>query len=302
MTQRTIAALFATVAFLGIGLQPVAAQGTFTTDESGVARLADGRPDLQGVWDFRSTVPFERRDPEAEQAREDARTSLIADPPDGRLPPLMPATEHQVGSYAEAYLPAERPIRYRGGDAYANGPEDRGLAERCILGFISGPPVRPGGYNQNLQVFQTSDHVVIYNEMVHNARVVPLDGRPHLPDDIRQWTGDSRGYWDGDTLVIESTNFSDKVGGFNVSSTSALGDGRALHLTECLQRRDAVTLEYEFTVTHPNVFTRPFTSVVPMTKSDLRIFEYACHEGNYGLAQILLGTRMEERSATETVK
>ena len=337
MTQRINAALFATVAAVGIGLQPVAAQGTSTTDESGVARLADGRPDLQGVWDFRSTVPFERRDPAAEQARaaaratararketqvpvlvgteaynqfwydarstrEDARTSLIVDPPNGRLPPLVPATEHQVGSYAEAYLPAERPIRYRGGGAYANGPEDRGLAERCILGFNSGPPVRPGGYNQNMQVFQTSDHVVIYNEMVHNARVVPLDGRPHLPDDIRQWAGDSRGYWDGDTLVIESTNFSDKVGGFNDSSTSALGNGRALHLTERLRRLDAVTLEYEFTVTHPEVFTRPFTAVVPMTKSDLQIFEYACHEGNYGLAQILLGTRMEERSATETDK
>ena len=337
MTQRTIAALFATVASVGIGLEPVAAQGTSTTDESGVARLADGRPDLQGVWDFRSTVPLERRDPEQARAaaaaraaaratdavqvpvlvgtvaynqfwyderstREDARTSLIVDPPDGRLPPLVPAMDRQVGSFAEAYLPAERPIRYLGGGAYANGPEDRGLSERCILGLNSGPPIRPGAYNQNLLVFQTSDHVVIYNEMVHNARIVPLDGRPHLPDGIRQWVGDSRGHWDGDTLVIESTNFSGKVAGFNDSMTSALGNGRALHLTERLRRRDANTLEYEFTVTHPEVFTRPFTAVVPMTKSDLQIYEYACHEGNHGLAQILSGTRMEERTARETVK
>ena len=225
-----------------------------------------------------------------------------SDPPDGRLPPLAPGVVRQVGSFADAYLPAERPIRYRGGGAYPNGYEDRGLGERCILGLNAGPPVSPGVYNQNLQVFQTSDHVVIYNEMVHDARVIPLDGRPHLPDDIRQWHGDSRGYWDGDTLVIESTNFSDKVGGFDDSPTSAMGNGRALHLTERLRRRDAMTLEYEYTVDNPETFTRPFTVMIPMLKSDSGIFEYACHEGNYGLAQILSTARTEELEAAKASK
>jgi hypothetical protein len=335
MRNQPFIALFVSIGSMTVALPPVAAQEPPAIDRSAVPCLADGRPDLQGVWDFRSNVPFERRDEDraraaaqaAVQQREEARadgrvrdedleeynrfwyddrvtnqderTSLIVDPPNGKLPRLVPDTERQVGSYKRAHLPAERPIRYRGGGAYPNGPEDRGLAERCILGFNSGPPIRPGGYNQNLQVFQTSDYVVIYNEMVHNARVVPLDGRPHLPDDIRQWTGDSRGYWSGDTLIIESTNFSDKVAGFDASATSALGNGRALHLTERLRRLDAITLEYEVTVTHPEVFRRPFTAMIPMTKSGLQIFEYACHEGNYALTQILSGTRMEELNASQ---
>ena len=328
MKKHLFVALFLAVMCVAVWPRPVNAQSdSSTTDPSAVPRLADGRPDLQGVWDFRSTVPLQRReqrdeskiraarqadDPRNENVPaynafwldsgasvEDERTSLIVDPPDGKLPPLAPGAARQVGSYQAAHLPAERPIRYRGGGTYPNSYEDRGLAERCILGFNSGPPVIPGGYNQNLQVFQTSDHVVIYNEMVHNARIVPLDGRPRLPDSIRQWVGDSRGYWDGDTLVIESTNFTDKTSGFDDGMTSGMGDGTALYLTERLRRVDANTLEYEFTLDDRQTFSRPFTAMLPMAKSDSLIYEFACHEGNYGLRDILAGARVEELRMVE---
>ena len=232
---------------------------------------------------------------------EDGRTSLIVNPPDGRLPPLAPGALRQVGSYV-ADLPSERPIRYRGGGIVPDGPEDRGLAERCLVGFNTGPPIIPGAYNQNIQVFQTADHVVIYNEMVHDSRIVALDGSPHLPDGIRQWMGNSRGHWDGDTLVIESTNFSNRTLSFNDSLTSGMGTGTTLHLTERLHRVDAHTLEYEFTVNDPSTFTRPFTGMIPMTKNDGLVFEFACHEGNYGLLNILRGVRQEELAAADVVK
>ena len=225
---------------------------------------------------------------------EDDRASLIEEPADGRLPPVVPGAGRQVGSFMKSFLPAERPIRYRGGGAYPNGPEDRGLAERCLIGFNTGPPILPGAYNQNLQIFQTADHVVIYNEMVHDARIIPLGGHPHVPDAIRQWMGDSQGYWDGDTLVIESTNFTEKTAGFNDSLTTGIGDGKALHLTERLRLRNADTLEYEFAVNDPATFTAAFTGMIPMAKSDSLIFEYACHEGNYALHDILAGARVEE--------
>ena len=314
---------------------PPPATAQLGSDRSGVPRRADGRPDLEGVWDFRSIIPLERpveaADPPAQQdtvaieeqadsapttrgvgaynafwsdgpgVTEDGRTSLIVDPPDGRLPPLVPGVFRQIGSYT-ADLPGERPIRYRGGGIHPDGYEDRGLAERCLVGFNSGPPIIPGAYNQNIQVFQSTDHVVLFNEMVHDARVVPLDGQPHLPDGIRQWMGDSRGHWEGDTLVIESTNFSDRTVSFNDSLTSGMGIGTTLHLTERLRRVDADTLEYEFTVDDPSTFTRPFTGMIPMMKNDGRVFEYACHEGNYGLTCILTGARLEERAAADAVK
>src|SRR5262245_4067216 len=271
---------------------PASAQNASSTaDQSAAPRRADGRPDLQGVWDFRSVTPLQRpeelRDKvwltaeeaavlEQQAVKADAaevfpapagttgsynnfwmdskantrprRTSIIVDPPDGRLPPIAPGASRQVGSYWEHWTPGERPVRYRGGGLYPAGPEDRGLAERCLVGYNSGPPLLPGGYNQNVQIFQTSDHVVILNEMVHDARIVPLDGRPHVSDSIRQWMGDSRGRWEGDTLVIESTNFTDKTAAFNDSPMSGMGTGTTLHLTERLRRTDAETLEYEFTV------------------------------------------------------
>jgi hypothetical protein len=177
-----------------------------------------------------------------------------------------------------------------GADSY----EDRGLAERCLLGFNSGPPIVPAGYNQNIQIFQTPDHVVILHEMVHDARVVPLDGRGHLSDGVRQWMGDSRGYWDGDVLVVETTNFTDKTASFNPSVATGAGTGTSLHLTERFSLADDDTLRYEFTVNDPTTFTQPFTAILPMKRGE-GMYEYACHEGNYGLSNILSGARQEER-------
>ncbi len=309
-------------------------------------RLADGKPDLQGVWDFRTLTPLERPESQADQAaltaeevaeldaqsaareaaafaqtevREeplpvggdvgaynsywvdqgasvvhDQRTSLIVDPPTGRLPELRPGVEMATLSLG-ADLPGTRPVRVRAAGIGADSWHDRGLAERCLLGFNSGPPIVPAGYNQNIQIFQTSDHVVILNEMVHDARVIPLDGRDPLPESIRQWMGDSRGHWDGDPLGVESPNFTDKTASFNPSVVQAAGTGSTLRLTERFRRLADDTLLYEYTVNDPDTFTRPFTAVLPMKRGDL-MFEYACHEGNYGLPNMLAGARVEEAS------
>ena len=222
---------------------------------------------------------------------EDRRTSLIVDPPDGRLPARRAGALEQIGSAGED-LPGFRPVRYRAGGIGADGPEDRGLGERCLLGFNSGPPLIPSAYNNNIQVFQTPTHVVIHHEMVHDTRIVPLDWRPHLPDAIRQWMGDARGRWEGDTLVVETTNFTDKTASFLPAITSAVGTGATLTLTERFTRVDRDTLLYEYTVDDPTVFTRGFSAAIPMRRSELPVYEYACHEGNRGLANILLGARL----------
>ena len=148
--------------------------------------------------------------------------------------------------------------------------------------------MNPSAYNNNVQLLQTPDVVVILNEMVHNARVVPLDGRPHLPDGVSQWVGDSRGRWEGDTLVVETTNF--------IRETSFRGSSKNLHLVERFTRADADTLLYEFMVTDPAMWTQPWTAVVPMKASALPLFEYACHEGNYGMTNLLLGSRAQEKA------
>ena len=224
---------------------------------------------------------------------EDRRTSLIVDPSSGRVPDLQPGALRQIGSLQED-LPGERPVRYRTGGIGADGPEDRGVAARCILGFNSGPPILPGAYNQNLQLFQTRDHVAILTEMVHETRIIPLDGRPHLAGTVRQWLGDGRGYWDGDTLVVETTNFNDLVPSFNAGFFVALGTGTTLHLTERFTRVDEETLRYEFTVDDPETFTQSITGVLQMQKGEVPLFEYACHEGNYGMVNLLSGARMAE--------
>jgi hypothetical protein len=151
----------------------------------------------------------------------------------------------------------------------------------------------PSGYNNNMQLFQTPDHVVVVNEMVHDARIIPLDGRPHL-DGIRQWMGDARGHWDGDTLVVESRNYTGKTSSFDPGATGSFGSGETLHLTERFTRVDEDTLLYEYTVNDPATFSRPFTVALPMRKLDMPVFEYACHEGNYGLLNILRGARADE--------
>ena len=299
-----------------------------------------GAPDLQGIWDFRSLTPMERPGNLAgkeqfttQEAAEFAqqtirrqsrdldtsgrvvpyndfwfdegtkvttqRTSLIVDPPDGKVPALAPNAKRQVGSLEEN-RPSDLPIRYRVGGRGYDGPEDRGLAERCLIGYSSGPPMLPGGYNQNVQLFQTSDHVVIVNEMVHDARIIPLNGRPHLPSDLRQWMGDSRGRWDGDTLVVETTNFTSKTASFNPTVTSAIGTGETLHLTERFTRVDARTIRYEYTVNDPATFTKPITAVIYLRKSEEQMFEYACHEGNYGLLNSLRGARAAESVSRES--
>ena len=302
-------------------------------------RTAWGAPDLGGVWDFRTITPLERPDEFADKevltaeesaAREaravernvdrppppgstggynrfwvdtpsfadNTRTSLIEDPPDGKLPALRPDAPDQEGSLA-VDLPATRPIRYRVGGSGVDGPEDRGLAERCLLGFANGPPLLPGGYNQNIQVFQTTDHVVILNEMVHDPRIVPLDGRAHIPDGIDQWNGDARGRWEGDTLVVESRNFSDKRESYSPGVARAVGTGATLRLTERFTRVSDDTLRYEYTVDDPTTFSRPFTAVIPLRRSEVPIFEYACHEGNYGMLNILRGAREDEAALAD---
>jgi hypothetical protein len=288
----------------------------------GQSRTPEGQPDLQGVWSFATLTPLERpgqlagksvlTDQEAatfeketlDRTNADRRpegtdadvalaynnawydrgtkvvgtkqTSLVTDPPDGRIPALTPEGQKKADARADAR-------RQRGP---ADGPEDRSLAERCLL-FGAGPPMVPGPYNNNVQLLQSRDHVVILNEMIHDARIVPLRGGPHLPAQIRRWQGDPRGHWEGDTLVVDTTNFSDR--------TNFRGADENLHLVERFKRIDADTLLYEFTVDDPTAFTTRWTGTIPMTRSAEPLYEYACHEGNYAMGGILRGARAQEK-------
>jgi hypothetical protein len=152
----------------------------------------------------------------------------------------------------------------------------------------------PGFYNHNYQILQTPGYVVLYVEMIHDARIIPVDGRPHLGQNIRQWLGDSRGRWEGKTLVVETTNFTDRV---NDRGLTVFGTGKNVRLVERFTRVDAQTIDYQFTVDDPAVFTKPWTAAIPMTKIQGPLFEYACHEGNYGLPAILSGARIQEKAA-----
>jgi hypothetical protein len=206
------------------------------------------------------------------------QTSLVVDPPDGRIPPQT--AEAQQKAAARAAERRQHP---------ADDPEDRSLGERC-LSFNAGPPMLTGPYNNYVQIFERGDTVIIFNEMIHDARLVPVDRngpQPHAPASIRRWQGDSRAHWDGETLVVDTTNFTDK--------TSFRGTDENLHLVERFTRVDADTLLYEFTIDDPTAFARPWTVSLPMTRTTDRIYEYACHEGNYALANILRGARDEER-------
>lgn len=221
------------------------------------------------------------------------RTSQIVYPSNGQLPDVLPgAPRGQSGFLADAS--GQRPVRTGSGGIGKDGPEDRGLPERCIVGLNGLPPYRPSRYNNNLQIVQNRDHVVIMSEMLHNARVIPLIDRPLLPDTIEQWTGDSRGYWDGDTLVVETRNFS-----FYTASFSSIGTGRDKVLTERLTRLDFDSLQYEWTLEDPSTFADKITAILPMAKVAGQIYEYACQEGNYGLLNILRGARVEEQRVAQ---
>ena len=207
------------------------------------------------------------------------RTSLIVDPPEGKIPPLTPASEVKQAAIREARQGVTFHQPTPGGGVEDLGPG--GLQLRCITGFNAGPPMTPGAYNNNVQVFQTAEYVALLNEMNHNFRIIPLDGRAHV--DLRQWTGDSRGHWEGETLVVETTTF--------LRETSfVLGQSDAhLHLVERFTRVSPETLMYEATIDDPTVWSRPWTFQIPMQLNDQPLYEYACHEGNYGLTNILAG-------------
>jgi hypothetical protein len=290
-----------------------------------------GHPDLQGVWDYRTITPLERpsalsgkqfltdeeaaifeREENRRQNRdlidpakgglqyppggvvpynefwydrgnsvvESKRTSLIVDPPDGRLPPLT--AEGQKRADASAAEERETQLGHPRAESY----EDRPLSERCILSAGT-LPILPGPYNNNVQLIQNAGYVAILNEMIHDHRIVPLDGRPHLAQNIRQWLGDSRGHWEGDTLVVDTTNFSPKF--------DFRGAGPSLHVVERFTRVAADTLRYEFTVDDPTIWTRSWTAVILMKKSSELIYEYACHEGNFALKNVLNGARALEK-------
>jgi hypothetical protein len=297
-------------------------------------RTSDGQPDLQGVWDFRTITPLERskelgtkafftaeeaaKYEQEENRRQNRdlvdpkqggslyppggvvpynefwydrgdkivgtkRTSLIVDPPDGRLPPRTPEGQKK----AEARAIALRNDQL--GLPLADSWEDRPLQERCLMGFNAGPPMIPGAYNNNVQLLQTPKHVVILNEMVHSARIIPLDAGPH--GSIPQWSGDSRGHWEGNTLVVDTINFK--------RETSLEGSSANTHLIERFTRAGENTLLYEFTVDDPSTWTRPWSAVIPMSKGQDPILEYACHEGNYAMEGILAGARKREAQAAK---
>ncbi len=221
------------------------------------------------------------------------RTSHIVYPENGRLPPLTEGAVLPQGVYGGATTDGTRPVRLEAGGIGTDGPEDRGLSERCINGFNAGPPFTPSLYNNNVQIVQSKNTAVLIIEMVHDARVVPIfdsaDAADPLDDNIRLWTGDSRGYWDGDTLVVVTRNFNGLSASFEEVGTSY-----DKVLTEKFTRTDAATVDYEFTVDDPMTYTDKFTAIVSMTKVAGQIYEYACHEGNYGMMNILRGARIQE--------
>jgi len=281
-------------------------------------RTPDGHPDLQGIYTNSSITPLERPKelgakefyteqeaaevqkralvpaPIAERSGTEAhyeftqfgldrtqsqiafslRTSMIIGP-EGRVPPLTPEAQQRN---------AQRAALAKGHEF--DGPENRTIQERCIIWANEGPPMLPAGYNNYLQIVQTPAYVVIMQEMIHDARIIPLDGRPHAAPNIRKWLGDSRGRWEGDTLVVDTTNFTDK--------TNFRGSRENLHVVERFTRVDEKTVRYEFTVDDPATWTKPWSAEMPLARDKGPIFEYACHEANYGFANNLKGARALE--------
>ena len=302
---------------------PVSGQSSGTDTGNRHANVAPtpwGDPDLQGTWDFRTITPLERpsefmgreflskeevaalnedaatrasserrgqltvqRDLDLaydqfwwDRGTSDGRTSLIIDPSDGRIPFTSAGRERIDARMAQRERPAQ-------------GPEDRSPGERCVHHTKAGPPMSAGGYNNHLRLLQTADYVVIVTEQIHDARIIPMDGRPQIAEHIRQWMGSSRGRWEGDVLVVETTHFNGKA--------SYQGSSEYFHLVERFNRVAADTIQYTYTVTDPAIYTRPWTASLGMKPLDGEMFEFACHEGNYGMFGILSGARAEEKGA-----
>jgi hypothetical protein len=234
-------------------------------------------------WDWGSKIAKTRQ------------TSLIMDPPDGKVPPYTPEAQRRIAANAQAIKErCEHTVCPPGNFGLAipaDVPEDRPPMERCIVWNTTGPPMLPTAYNNNYRIVQTPGYVTINIEMIHDFRVIPLDGRPHLPPNIHQWLGDSRGHWEGNTLVVDVTNFTDKTAFRNSTDK--------LHVVERFTRTDPNTLMYEFTVDDPATFVRPWTGSIPMSKTPGPLYEYACHEGNIGMTGILSGARSMEKERTK---
>ncbi|MEQ1911787.1 MAG: hypothetical protein ABMA15_23415 [Vicinamibacterales bacterium] len=250
------------------GVDPLAAGIFGATDEQRRARVNQNDPTHydNSLW----------LTPENAKALSSLRTSLIVDPPDGRLPAQTPEAKQRVAA-ARALI---------GFDSYENRP----MQERCILWTHEGPPMMPPPYNDLMEIVQTRDHVIVTRELAA-PRLIPIDGRPHLPESLRRWGGDSRGRWEGDTLVVDTTNFHPK--------TAMLGSTGTLHVLERFTRVNADRIDYRFTVEDPNTWTRPWTAELPIVKTDGPLYEFSCHEANYGLLDILLGARYGEREAVK---
>lgn len=228
---------------------------------------------------------------------ENGRTSLIVHPRNGKLPATQDGVAIQLSDESGiTEIPGTRPVRYTHGGIGRDGPEDRGLSERCMV-FNSGPPLLSGPYNNLIQIFQNRDHVVILAEMGFDARIVPLTKSAHVDPAITLWSGDSRGYFENDALVVESRNFSDKIASLGMRQ-EAYGSARGRLLIERFTPTAAGKLNYEFTIDDPATFKDRLTVLIPMTRIDDRLYEYACHAGNYAIANILSGARAEEAPAT----
>lgn len=286
----------------------------------------DGRPTLEGTWNSATVTPLERpaqlkdkafftpteaaqferefanrnAEPTPDQRAKSKgtgtyntfyrewgtrvvktlRTSIITEPTDGRIPPLTPAAEAIKRRRIEGIRKGEN-------------PEELGLQDQCLTFLTSGPPLLPYSYNSNYQIVQTDKAIVVHAEMIHDARIIHLDGRPHLPPSIRKWNGDSIGRWEGNTLVVDTTNFNDG-GGFYGDAGGNFGWDRNLHLIERFSLMDRDTLLYQFEIDNPTAFTRPWKGELTMTRTDDRIYEFACHEANYSLENMLRGYRAGE--------
>jgi hypothetical protein len=335
LTAVAARAVLVGVAFSSAFAPPLSAQKPATKAWT-PARTADGKPDLQGVWEHNALTPLERpkalagkpllTDQELVELQRNAaqvldggdaqfgddlfsaalarqqgsksydpatgnynqawmvdrtwenRTSLVVDPPDGLVPPLLPEVQKREAARGDALV-------HHAADSW----EDRSLSERCISYGVN-KLIRPG-YNSYVQILQTPEVAVVAMEMIHDARIIPLDGRPHAPSSIRQYLGDSRGRWEGDTLVVDTTNFSPK--------SEFRGAGGNLHVVERFTRVGPETLKYEVTYDDPTTWTKPWTVVVNMRRSHEHMYEYACHEGNESMRGILAGARMQEKQSAD---